>query len=211
MISSIQHYVFCPRRWALVHLEQQWSENYFTVDGDIFHEKAHDGGSFEKRKNTIISRGIPVSSRELGISGVCDIVEFKENPNGIAISGRPGRYDVYPVEYKRGKTKDVAAYQYQVVAQAMCLEEMLCCHIPVAYLYYGASKRRQEVLVDESSRGAVRDVVAKMHQAFARGTTPPPKKRKACHSCSLVHQCLPQLEGSLATRDYLSKLISGGV
>lgn len=130
----MQHFLFCRRQWALIHLEQQWQENFFTTDGEIFHEKAHQGLSFEKRKQVIISRGMPVRAQALGIYGVCDIVEFLEHPQGIALAGRSGTYQVQPVEYKRGKPKESPADIYQLVAQALCLEEMLCCQIPVSVL-----------------------------------------------------------------------------
>ncbi len=115
MISSIQHFLFCRRQWALIHLEQQWQENFFTTDGEIFHEKAHQGLSFEKRKQVIVSRGMPVRAQALGIYGVCDIVEFLEHPQGIALAGRSGTYQVQPVEYKRGKPKESLADVYQLV------------------------------------------------------------------------------------------------
>ena len=93
MLSGIQHFSFCRRQWALIHIEQQWDENLRTVEGNLFHKKAHDGYSSEKRKDTIISRGMPVFSRELSVSGICDIVEFKRNDaEGIALRGREGKY-----------------------------------------------------------------------------------------------------------------------
>lgn len=107
MLSGIQHFSFCRRQWALIHIEQQWDENLRTVEGNIFHKKAHDGYSSEKRQDVIISRGMPVFSPALGVSGVCDIVEFCRNDKkGISLHGREGRYLVYPVEYKKGQPKE---------------------------------------------------------------------------------------------------------
>ena len=101
MLSGIQHFAFCRRQWALIHMEQQWDENLRTVEGNLFHKKAHDGHSSEKRKNIIISRGMPVFSREMGVSGICDIVEFhRDDMRGIALQGLAGNYLVCPVVYK---------------------------------------------------------------------------------------------------------------
>lgn len=106
MLSGIQHFSFCRRQWALIHIEQQWDENLRTVEGNLFHKKAHDGYSSEKRKDIIVSRGMPVFSSELGVSGICDIVEFRRNDaEGIALYGREGKYLVYPVEYKKGSPR----------------------------------------------------------------------------------------------------------
>ena len=130
MLSGIQHYAFCKRQWALIHIEQQWQENLHTVVGELFHKKAHDKFSYEKRGDVIITRGLPIHSRELGISGECDIVEFQEKENGIKLFGRSGTYQPYPVEYKKGSPKNTEADILQLAAQAMCLEEMFSISVP---------------------------------------------------------------------------------
>lgn len=153
MLSGIQHFSFCRRQWALIHIEQQWDENLRTVEGNLFHRKAHDGYSSEKRKNVIISRGMPVFSRTMGVSGICDIVEFhRDDRNGIHLYGREGMYRVYPVEYKKGQPKEDEADILQMAAQAMCLEEMLACSIEKGYLFYGEIRRRIEVPLEETIR-----------------------------------------------------------
>lgn len=144
LLSGIQHYAFCPRQWALIHIEQQWEENYFTVMGNIMHENAHDRDFVEKRKNIVITRGMPVFSRTLGVRGDCDIVEFRPDKAGIPLKGREGTYQPVPVEYKRGKPKEHDADVLQLCAQAMCLEEMLVCAVPKGFLYYGETRRRLE-------------------------------------------------------------------
>lgn len=211
MISAIQHFVFCRRQWALIHLEQQWQENYLTTDGGIFHEKAHHGLSFEKRKDMIISRGMPVTSQALKIHGVCDVVEFHAHPDGISLVGRSGTYQVYPVEYKRGKQKESPADRYQLVAQALCLEEMLCCTISHGYLYYGETKRRVIVEIGEDMRQKVQDIIEEMHQCYQRGHTPLVKKSRQCASCSLKDVCLPQLRNTTSAQAYLKDLLKEGV
>jgi CRISPR-associated exonuclease Cas4 len=208
MLSGIQHFSFCRRQWALIHIEQQWDENLRTVEGNLFHQKAHDGYSSEKRKDVIISRGMPVFSRKMGVSGVCDIVEFhRDDEKGISIYGREGKYLVYPVEYKKGQPKEEESDLLQMAAQAMCLEEMLACDITKGYLFYGEIRRRIEVVLDEGLRQRVSDSFAEMHQYFQRRFTPKVKRTKACNACSLKNLCLPQLMKDRSVKEYISRRI----
>lgn len=205
MLSGIQHFAFCRRQWALIHMEQQWDENLRTVEGNLFHKKAHDGHSSEKRKNIIISRGMPVFSREMGVSGICDIVEFhRDDMRGIALQGLAGNYLVCPVEYKKGEPKENDADALQLTAQAMCLEEILSCSIDKGYLYYGEIRRRIEVVLDEKLRQQVRDSFEEMHQYFRRKHIPKVKRTKACNACSLKHVCVPQLMKNRSVKQYIS-------
>lgn len=143
-LSGIQHFAFCRRQWALIHIEQQWAENYRTVDDELMHEKAHDTGKTESRDDLKITRGMYVSSRTLGVSGQCDVVELRKDPQGVEIFGYEGRWQPFPIEYKRGRPKDSDADELQLCAQAMCLEEMLCCEIPCGALFYGETHRKTE-------------------------------------------------------------------
>ena len=129
MISGLQHFRFCRRQWALIHIEQQWAENLRTVEGELMHERAHDEGLRESRGDTIITRSLRVYSLTLGLSGQCDVVEFRRSAQGVPLAGHDGLWLPYPVEYKRGKPKDDGCDELQLCAQAMCLEEMLCCTI----------------------------------------------------------------------------------
>ena len=122
-LSGIQHFAFCRRQWALAYIELQWQENVRTVEGKLMHLKAHDASAVEKRGDCMISRAMPVRSRELGISGECDIVEFHRGDEGISLTGRSGLYQVVPVEYKRGRPKVTDVDTLQLTAQALCLEE----------------------------------------------------------------------------------------
>ncbi len=208
ILSGIQHFSFCRRQWALIHIEQQWDENLRTVEGNIFHKKAHDGYSAEKRRDVIISRGMPVFSPTLGISGVCDIVEFhRDDARGISLHGREGKYLVYPVEYKKGQPKEEEADVLQMAAQAMCLEEMLECEIEKGYLYYGEIRRRIEVELSEEIRQRVRDTFEEMHHYYERRYTPKVKRTKACNACSLKNLCLPKLMKERSVKAYISKRI----
>ena len=106
MLSGIQHFEFCRRQWALIHIEQQWAENYFTTSGELFHKKVHDGENVEKRGNTLTVRGLRIASKKLGVTGQCDVVEFIKNKDGIELKKYDGKWKVVPVEYKRGKAKE---------------------------------------------------------------------------------------------------------
>lgn len=202
-ISGIQHFIFCKRQWALIHVEQQWEENVRTVEGEHLHERAHDESIKESRGDLIVSRGISVFSRTLGMRGVCDIVEFRKDKNGISLFGREGLFIPIPIEYKRGRPKEHDADILQLVAQCMCLEEMLACTIEKAYLYYDEIKRRQEVLLGEEHRQKIREISLEMHNLYERRHTPKVKMGKSCKACSLENLCLPKLCGTLSVASYI--------
>lgn len=206
-ISGLQHFSFCRRQWALIHIEQQWQENLRTVEGRILHDKAHDAFFTEKRGNVLISRGMAVMSRSLGVSGVCDVVELHAAPDGVPIFGREGKWLPVPVEYKRGSPKENDADRLQLCCQAMCLEEMLCCEIPVAYLYYGEPNRRSKVLLDDSLRQKVRSMLLEMHDYYRRQYTPRVKPFKSCRGCSLKNLCLPKLCRGQSAKEYLNRAL----
>lgn len=127
-LSGIQHYAFCDRQWALIHLEKQWQENLRTVEGSILHERVHNSDYHESRGGIIYARSLPLLSYRLGLFGVADLVEFhpvEAETKGVNLPGRSGFYMPYPVEYKRGKQKKDDRDVVQLCAQALCLEEML--------------------------------------------------------------------------------------
>lgn len=208
-LSGIQHFEFCRRQWALAYIELQWQENVRTVEGKLMHEKAHDASGREKRGDIIISRAMPVHSREMGVSGECDIVEFHRNPEGISITGRDGLFEVVPVEYKRGEPKKDDVDILQLTAQALCLEEMLCCKIPYGYLYYGETKHRKKVEFSEEIRGKTRNVFLEMHKYYDRRYTPKAKRTKSCNACSLMNICLPMLGKHESAADYIERNLRG--
>lgn len=194
MISGLQHFSYCPRQWALIHLEQQWQENERTADGHIFHTRAHDEAARELRGNVLILRGLRVSSTQLGISGTCDVVEFHRDPSGVTLASTEGTWRPYPIEYKRGNSKDCDADRLQLCAQAMCLEEMLVCAIPEGALFYGETRRREAIPLDEALRNEVIRLLGEMQRYSRSGYTPPPRRTKGCNACSLRDLCLPGLE-----------------
>lgn len=207
MLSGIQHFCFCRRQWALIHLEQQWAENVRTVDGEIFHKNAHDKERHETRGNQIIVRGMPVSSATLGISGECDVVEFHRSETGVSIHGKPGTYEIIPIEYKRGEAKKDDCDRLQLAAQAMCLEEMLCCTVPIGYLYYGKTKRRSKVEIDTQLREKTIVMLTEMHQLYRTQHTPKVRRTKACNACSLKQLCLPVLCGTQSAAAYMQAML----
>lgn len=192
-LSGLQHFAFCRRQWALIHIEQLWSENLRTVEGNLFHKRAHDEQIREKRGNVLILRGLPVASSAMGLSGQCDVVEFHQNQNGISLAKEDGRWQPFPVEYKKGSPKNNDADMLQLCAQAMCLEEMLCCTIEEGALFYGETRHRVSVFFTEGLREKVKKAADEMHQMFQRGHTPKVKPTKSCNACSLKEICLPVL------------------
>lgn len=205
MLSGIQHFAFCRRQWALIHIEQQWEENYRTTAGELMHKKAHDEGAFEKRGNLLTVRGLRISSRELGLSGQCDVVEFREDAGGIDLFGYDGKWTPVPVEYKHGAPKEHQADELQLCAQAMCLEEMFQTEIMLGYLFYGENRRRTQVEFTDSLRDEVRKLAEEMHDLFQRGYTPNGKISKQCKACSLENLCIPKLQKAMKVRDYIEQ------
>ena len=202
-LSGLQHFVFCRRQWALIHIEHQWAENYRTTDGAIFHENAHNTAFQESRGDLVITRGVSVFSARLGVSGQCDVLEYRRGSTGVPLSGREGLWQPYPVEYKRGSPKADSCDALQLCAQAMCLEEMLCCEILSGALFYAQPRRRLRVTFTPELRKEVRTAAAQMHELYRRGHTPQVRPTKACSACSLKELCLPRLQKSGPVGAYL--------
>lgn len=201
-LSGIQHFAFCRRQWALIHMEERWQENYLTASGQVVHQRAHDDAMRERRGSLLVVRGLFVQSCELGLSGICDVVEFREDPRGVPLAGEKGAWKPIPVEYKRGKSKSDDCDRLQVCAQAMCLEEMLGCDIGSGFLFYKQTQSREPVLFTDDLRKAARSAADEMHQLFRRGHVPRVRKTKRCAACSLAEECLPSLQQRSA-REYI--------
>ncbi|MCD8322179.1 MAG: CRISPR-associated protein Cas4 [Oscillospiraceae bacterium] len=203
-LSGLQHFAFCRRQWALIHVENQWAENFRTTDGKLMHTNAHNKGFHESRGDMLILRGLAIHSAELGISGECDVVEFHRVSNGVPLAGREGLWQPFPVEYKRGRPgAHTHADSLQLCAQALCLEEMLCCPVPQGALYYGETRHREPVELDEPLREEVKAMLTEMHQLYRRGATPKVKPSKSCSACSLQELCLPRLMRVKSASGYL--------
>ena len=197
MLSALQHYQFCPRQCALIHIEQQWAENRYTAEGKVLHERA-DSNKSERLGSVRIVRTLPICSQQYGLSGQADVVEFHDD----------GR--VYPVEYKRGKPKQDHCDEVQLCAQALCLEEMLTLKIESGALFYGQRRRRKEILFDAELRGLTQEIIDKTHQMIAGGKTPQAVYSKKCDACSLLGLCLPKsCDGDHSVKRYLSSMLRG--
>ena len=183
-ISALQHLLFCERQCALIHIERVWAENRLTVEGQHLHQKAHDGPT-ETRDGVRITRGLPLRSLRLGLVGQADVVEFHSRP------APDGTSQPFPVEYKRGKPKSHDADRVQLCAQALCLEEMLSANIPSGALYYGTTKRREDVQFDEWLRRLTEEACARLHQLIDGGRTPRAVREPKCDQCSLLNVCMP--------------------
>lgn len=208
LLSGIQHFNFCRRQWALIHIEQQWAENVRTIEGAHVHRVADQPFLREKRGGKLVVRAMPVHSRSLGVTGVCDVVEFVRDPQGVPLAGEEGHYLPYPVEYKRGKPKRDDSDRSQLVAQLMCLEEMLACELSMGYLYYDEIKHRVEVPVDAGDRARVTTALEEMHHYFRRRHTPKSKAGPHCRECSLHDICLPELEGKVSVASYIESRLA---
>ena len=194
MLSGIQHFFFCKRQWALIHIEQQWAENIRTTDGKHVHEKVDDPYIVETRGALIITRSMPVSSRNLGLFGIADVVEFRKNKRaGIPLKGKSGLWVPVPVEYKRGKKKNDERDEVQLCAQAICMEEMLNASIKEGYLYYHSERHRSIVSFDKALRKEVKALANEMHGLFRKRITPKAEYKKECKWCSLKEICQPKI------------------
>ena len=203
LMSGIQHFCFCRRQWALIHLEQQWAENLRTVEGQLLHERCHDDSFREKRGDLLTVRGMRVISHRLRLAGACDVVEFRADPNGVPLQGQEGRWLPMPVEYKHGTPKENDADRLQLCAQAMALEEMLVCEIPRGALFYAETHRRELVELTPELRQKTLNMAAEMNDYFARGYTPKVKPGKHCNACSLKELCLPALYHRVDAQEYV--------
>lgn len=195
MVSALQHLLFCPRQCALIHIEQQWTENIFTAEGRVLHERVHTAGR-ESRRKVKVEFDVPIRSMSLGVVGRADIVEFHLQDDGIWLP--------FPVEYKRGRPKKDDSDRVQLCAQSICLEEMLEVSVPTGALYYGKKKRRVEVVFDEGLRQTTIDTAKRLHDLLNSRCTPSPVYSPACESCSFLETCLPQVAG---TKDKVAKYL----
>lgn len=206
-LSGIQHFSFCRRQWALIHVEHLWRENVRTVEGDLLHERVHNDNKTEKRGDLLIVRGLPVKSRTIGVSGICDVVEFHRSEAGVNLVGHDGKWLPFPVEYKRGVPKSIDADRLQLCCQALCLEEMLAIAVPAGALFYGEPRRREAVTFSSSLRENVRNAFEEMHEYLRRGYTPKVKTGPYCRSCSLNEICIPKLCKNRSVATYVNNRI----
>jgi CRISPR-associated exonuclease Cas4 len=196
-ISALQHLAFCERQWALIHLEQQWSENRLTAEGRKLHERS-DHGEDETRNGVRITRGMLLRSLRLGLTGKADVVEFRgEQP--------------FPIEYKRGRPKPGRYDEVQLCAQALCLEEMLGVAVPEGAIFYGQPRRRSIVAFDPELRAETERLAARLHFLSGEKITPRARYEKKCDSCSLYSICLPKTTGASSAQRYLKRAVAAAL
>ncbi|MFZ3136309.1 MAG: CRISPR-associated protein Cas4 [Thermodesulfovibrionales bacterium] len=195
-LSALQHFVYCSRQCALIHIEQLWNENLFTAEGRIMHDKV-DTANRESKGNIRIEYGVPMRSLRLGLIGKADVVEYHKMDDGTWIP--------FPVEYKRGKPKMDDCDKVQLCAQAICLEEMMNVEIPEGALFYGQTRRREDVVFDDKLRQETEDAARKVHELIASGVTPKPEYSKKCKKCSLYELCMPKVSRKIG--NYLMKAV----
>lgn len=201
-VSALQHFVFCPRRAALVHVEGLWSENRYTAEGRVVHDRVHDGTQSESRSGVRFARGLEIRSAKLRLSGKADLVEFYMQ------TGK-----VIPVEYKRGTAKACSTeFRIQLCAQALCLEEMLSVAIPTGAIYFARSRKRVSVELDAALRSETLAAIHALHQLIASKQTPKAFVDRRCGKCSLRNLCLPKAQRPKETASkYLRDVIMGNV
>ncbi|MEO6726795.1 MAG: CRISPR-associated protein Cas4 [Blastocatellia bacterium] len=188
LISALNQYLFCPRRCALMHIEGIWRDNEHTLVGTLLHDHA-DSPGYETGEGVTVLRALPLVSTKYGIAGKADIVELRD--------GQP-----VPVEYKKGKRRKFDNDDVQLCAQALCLEEMFVCEVPVGYIFHAASKRRREVILDWRLRAETIRVIEAVRQMLADGVTPPAELKPRCDGCSLRGVCLPEISGGELSPEY---------
>lgn len=207
LISGIQHFSFCRRQWALIHIDNQWEENALTAEGRAMHERVHNNRIITKRNGVITLRAVPISSEKMMISGQCDAIELIPDDNGIEIYGRSGKWRIHPVEYKRGRSKSDNCDRLQLTAECMCLEEMLTCSIYTGSLFYGQTGHREEVTIDMALRSQLQAMLSEMREYYERSYVPKVKPSKKCKNCSLSNACLPKLMRKTAVNSYIESHI----
>ncbi|MBE6339451.1 MAG: CRISPR-associated protein Cas4 [Bacteroidales bacterium] len=208
MLSGIQHYMFCPRQWALIHIEQQWDENRLTAEGQLLHQNVDNPAYRQKNGDVITLRSVHIASHSLGLYGVTDAIELLPSDgqqDAITHPRYPGYWKPYPIEYKRGHRKPDERDEVQLAAQVICLEEMYGIHIPEAALYYNETRHREKVTIDDNLRQLTYELSDAMHKTFESGFTPKVEEKRGCRSCSLIDICAPELAKKVSVAYYLKK------
>lgn len=198
-LSRLQHYLFCPRQFALIELECAWEENLFTAEGQVMHEKVNSGGH-DTRGNIKTVRTLALGHKALGLEGIADVVEYHTDD--------AGQQTPFPIEYKRGKPKSHRADEVQLCAQALCLEDMHGCVVSKGALFYGKTRRRHAVDFDEELRKITLDAINDCRHIIESGQTPKPiYSTSKCRNCSLKDICHPKIFNKHA-KDWLNKKIN---
>ncbi len=200
-LSALQHYLYCPRQCALIHLEQQWAENRQTAEGRLLHERA-DVPQAERRRGVRTVTAMPLLNLELGITGKADVVEFHPTDTGER---------AFPVEYKRGRPKAHRADEVQLCAEGLCLEAMLGTSVEAGALFYGQTRRRKDIAFDTELRELTRCTITNTRAMLASRQTPSARyETKRCDACSLLDLCQPRLLGKRSVSAWLQRQLQDG-
>lgn len=218
-ISLLQHFLYCPRRAALVYIEGIWNDNVFTAHGRNVHEHVHSAG-VESRADLIITRGLLLRSDKLGVTGKADVVEFQRSKltgnvefssasDLVKLERIEGLWRIFPVEYKSGRLRHEFGYEIQLCAQAMCLEEMLGVNVTEGAIYYGKTGRRLTVIFDLKMKSATENACQQLHFLMDKGETPGAKFEPKCVKCSLLDLCIPKaVSRKRSIKSYMEKISS---
>lgn len=200
-ISALQHIAYCPRQFALIHVEQVWAENFFTAHGQLLHQRV-DSGEVEQRGQVRYERSVGVLSERLGITGKLDLLE-------ITASAGDSNLKYFPVEYKRGKHKVQDWDRIQLCAQALCLEDMRGVSVTEGALWYQQERKREQVMIDESLRELTLRMIAQARAILDTRKTPAPTNDKTrCKSCSLVDLCMPDMARTDKSTSYIQQMFN---
>ncbi len=195
-LSALQHFLYCPRQCALIHLEQQWADNRLTAEGQLLHQRA-DAPRAERRRGVRTVTAMPLLALDLGLTGKADVVEFHNEGDGER---------AFPVEYKRGRPKAHRADEVQLCAQALCLEAMLGQSVDSGALFYGQTRRRMDVAFDGTLRALTLQVIAETRAMLASAITPDARyEARRCDRCSLIDLCQPHILGRRSVAIWLER------
>jgi CRISPR-associated exonuclease Cas4 len=208
LISALQHYVYCPRQCGLIHVDDAWQENVYTVRGNILHEKV-DTDTYETRGTLKTVRGLRIHSLRLGIVGRCDVVEFRQSqPKADAPLAQKTGEEVMPVEFKAGEPKENISDKVQLCAQVFCLEEMLNTKITRGAFFYGKIRRRNVVKIDNKLRLQTESIIASVREIVTKKIVPSAEYAPKCKNCSLQSICQPKAMNKRKLQSYINGLYS---
>lgn len=196
LISALQHYVYCPRQCALIHVEDVWQENLYTTRGNILHEKV-DTDTYETRGTLKTVRGLRIHSFRYGIVGRCDVVEYRQSKTGV---------EIMPVEFKSGEPKENISDKVQLCAQVFCLEEMLNKVITRGAFFYGKIRRRNVVEIDDELRSQTENIITSVREIVSKKIVPAAEYAPKCRNCSLQSICQPKAMNKRKLQNYVKGL-----
>lgn len=209
-LSGIQHYLFCPRQWALIHIDQIWEDNYLTTEGTLLHNNVDNPFYRERGRDNILTlRALRVASEKLGLTGIADAVELHPHKAAPYDKGeliKSKQFEIIPIEFKRGYPKINDCDRMQVAAQAIALEEMFGVSVNQGAIFYWQTRHREYIKIDDNAKERVKNITREMHEIFKSGQIPKVSIKKGCNSCSLKDYCLPSIMKKSAKKYIINSL-----